>query len=103
MRGVVVFEDGRLAFKRFVYTEDATDSAGDFGGYSTYTFENGETLVAKFAGDWSPAGVKGTYEVVSGSGSFAGATETGIYGTSSFPWEGANLFEGSFTLQLPGT
>ena len=42
--GVAVFEDGRLAFKRFVYTDDATEAEGDISGYSTYAFENGDSL-----------------------------------------------------------
>jgi hypothetical protein len=30
--GVAVFEDGRLAFKRFVYTDDGTEAKGEING-----------------------------------------------------------------------
>jgi hypothetical protein len=101
--GVAVFEDGRLAFKRFVYTEDATEAEGAGHGYSTYTFENGDSFTAKFDFGWGAQGLKGTYDVLSGTGGYAGATGTGTFGTTTFPWEGANLYNGSFTLELPGT
>ena len=99
--GVAVFEDGRLAFKRFVYTDDGTEAEGNIRGYSTYTFENGDSLTAKFKADWGAEGLQGTYEVLSGTGGYAGATGTGTFGTTTFPWEGASLFDGSFTLELP--
>jgi hypothetical protein len=101
--GVAVFEDGRLAFKRFVYTEDGTENEGNAHGYSTYTFENGDSLSAKFDTSWGAQGLQGTYQVLSGTGGYAGATGTGSFGTTTFPWEGANRFDGSFTLELPGT
>ena len=101
--GGAVFEDGRLAFKRFVYTDDGTEAERDINGYSTYTFENGDSLTAKFEAGWNAQGLQGAYEVLSGTGAFAGATGTGTFGTTTFPWEGATLFDGSFTLEVPGT
>lgn len=100
--GVAVFEDGRLAFKRFVYTEDATESEGDVHGYNTYTFENGDSITASFENHWGAEGLQGTYEVLSGTGAYEGATGTGSFGTTTFPWEGANRLDGSFTLNVPG-
>jgi hypothetical protein len=101
--GVAVFEDGRLAFKRFVYTDDGTEAEGEINGYSTYTFENGDSITAKFEAGWNSRGLQGAYEVLSGTGAFAGATGTGTFGTTTFPWEDATLFDGSFTLEVPGT
>lgn len=101
--GVAVFEDGRLAFKRFVYTDDGTEAAGTISGYSTYTFENGDSLTASFVADWGASGLGGTYDVLSGTGAYKGATGTGTFGTTTFPWEGANLLDGTFTLEVPGS
>ncbi len=101
--GVAVFEDGRLALKRFVYTDDGTEAEGDMKGYSTYTFENGDSITASFVGGWDSGGLRGTYTVLSGTGGYAGATGTGSFGTNTFPWEGAARFDGSFTLKLPET
>jgi hypothetical protein len=32
----------------------------------------------------------------------AGVTGTGTFGTTTFPWEGADIFDGSYTLEVPG-
>jgi hypothetical protein len=101
--GVAVFDDGRIAFKRFVYTDDGMEEEGTIHGYSTYEFENGDSLTAKFDGGWSAAGFEGAYEVLSGTGAYDGATGTGTFGTTTFPWEDATLFDGTFTLQVPGS
>jgi hypothetical protein len=101
--GLAVFDDGRIAFKKFVYLDDSSESAGGGSGYSTYTFENGDSLTAKFTYDWSAAGLKGVYDVVSGTGAYAGATGTGAFESVSEPWEGADLHAGSLTIELPGT
>jgi hypothetical protein len=101
--GLAVFDDGRIAFKKFVYLDDSTEVAGGGSGYSTYTFENGDSLTAKFTYDWSPAGLKGVYDVVSGTGAYAGATGTGSFESVSVPWEGATLEAGSLTIEVPGT
>src|SRR5262245_34251106 len=42
--GVAVFEDGRVAYKQYIESSDDTEAGGDFKGYSTYTFENGDSL-----------------------------------------------------------
>ncbi len=57
--GVAVFEDGRIAYKRFVYTEDGTGDAGTSTGYSSYTFENGDALNAKLSVSWGASGFRG--------------------------------------------
>ncbi|MBP7242313.1 hypothetical protein [Amaricoccus sp.] len=100
--GVAVFEDGRIAHKSFVYTENGTEDAGEAVGYSTYTFENGDALTAKFVSTWGADGFKGTYEVLSGAGEFEGATGTGTFGKVDVPWRDMSAYEGSFTLEVPG-
>jgi hypothetical protein len=63
----------RRAAVAFVYLDDSTETVGGGSGYSTYTFENGDSLTAKFTYDWSFAGLKGVYDVVSGTGAYQGA------------------------------
>ena len=99
--GVAVFEDGRIAFKDFVLAEDGTEEAGTTSGYSTYTFQNGDSLTARFTFEWSPAGGVGDYQVLSGTGAFEGATGTGHFEAAEEAWKDADLLEGSFTLDVP--
>lgn len=101
--GVATFEDGRIAYKSFVYSNDGTETAGSFIGYSTYTFENGDAIVARFTGGWSGEGTKGDYEVLSGKGGYSGVTGTGHFESVEAAWEGATLFDGSFTIDVPGS
>ena len=99
--GVAVFEDGRIAYKSFVVTIDSAGETGNYSGYSTYTFENGDALTLSFTGGWGENGEGGDYEVISGTGAFEGATGTGRFDGVDDPWEDAYLSEGSFTLNLP--
>ena len=41
--------------------------------------------------------------MLSGTGAYEGATGTGSFGTTTFPWEDANRYDGAFTLEVPGT
>jgi hypothetical protein len=99
--GVAVFEDGRIAFKDFVIAQDGTEEEGTASGYSTYTFENGDSLTARFTFEWSPTGAAGDYQVLSGTGAFEGATGTGHFEGAQEPWKDAEMLEGSFTLDVP--
>lgn len=98
--GVAVFEDGRIAYKRFVEMGDDTAEAGAFKGYSTYTFEKDGSLTLSYSGGWDGEGFTGAYEVISGTGTFAGATGTGSFKGVDEPWDEATMLEGSFTLTL---
>jgi hypothetical protein len=98
--GVAVFEDGRIAHKRFVHVSDDTADGGSFKGYSTYTFENGDSLILGYTGQWDANGLSGFYQVISGTGEFAGATGTGSFKNVDDPWDVANLLDGSFTITL---
>ena len=103
--GVAVFEDGRIAFKNFVISTDETEEARRASGYSTYTFENGDSLNLKFSYNWTAAeGGKGEYELLSGTGAYKGATGTGHFEDVEEPWgPGTDLLEGSFTLDVPAS
>lgn len=98
--GVATFTDGRIAHKRFVDISDDTASSGSFKGYSTYTFENSDSLTLSYSGGWDGNGARGEYKVLSGTGKFAGATGTGSFTGLDEPWEDANLFDVSLTLTL---
>lgn len=54
--GGAVFEDRRIACKDFVLTMERAGKEGNYTGYSTYTFLNGDSLNLKFDGGWSPKG-----------------------------------------------
>lgn len=101
--GVAVFEDGRLADKQFVVHTDNAGADGSYAGYSTYTFQNGDSLTLSFTGGWGAGGNGGgDYTVVSGTGAYEGATGTGRFDPVKNPWENANLFDGVFNLTVGG-
>jgi hypothetical protein len=102
MNGVAFFKDGRVASKHFVFSFDYNKGSGPFYGYSTYTFEDGSTITARFAGT-QKAGqlVHGEYTVLSGSGVYAGAKGTGTFDGVSHKLAGANLLNGKFAISTP--
>lgn len=96
--GVAVFEDGRLANKEFVLSMDNRGAEGTYTGYSTYTFENEDSLTLSFVGGWNADGDGGDYEVISGTGAYEGATGAGRFDGVENSWENANLFDGTITV-----
>jgi hypothetical protein len=98
--GVAMFEDGRIAHKTFVNIDDDTAEAGSFKGYSTYTFQDGDSLTLSYTGGWDASGMTGHYEVISGTGKFAGATGTGSFTAEDEPWDEAMLLDVSLNLTL---
>ena len=89
--GVAVFDDGRIAHKTFVMMTDSAGAAGEYSGYSTYTFENGDSVTASFTGSWGPETDGGDYKVLSGTGAYDGATGTGRFDGVENPWENTCL------------
>lgn len=100
--GVAVFEDGRVAFKEYVFSMDNRGAEGNYTGYSTYTFENGDQLNLSFSGGWGADGSGGDYVIQSGTGAFEGATGTGRFDAAKEPWENGALWDGSFTITSGG-
>jgi hypothetical protein len=100
--GTAHFEDGRTAFKEYVVINMGAEE-GEMRGYSTYIFAEGDALLLRFSGGWGADGLGGDYEVVSGTGAFEGASGTGRFDSVEADWERALLFEGSFTLEVPGS
>lgn len=98
--GVAVFADGRIAHKSFVDVSDDTTEAGTFKGYSTYTFQNGDSLTLAYTGGWDAKGASGEYQMISGTGAYEGATGTGWFKGAEEPWDEAYLFEGAIKLVL---
>lgn len=101
--GVAVFDDGRIAYKTFVNLIDSAGATGNYSGYSTYTFENGDSLTLSFVGDWGDETPGGDYVVIKGTGAFKGATGTGRFDDrEDQPWDGVYYANGKFTLDIPG-
>ncbi|WP_298831063.1 hypothetical protein [uncultured Piscinibacter sp.] len=102
MAGVAFFKDGRVAAKNFVFNIDYNKGTGPFFGYSTYQFEDGSTITARFAGN-QRAGqpTHGEYTVLSGTGAYAGAKGTGAFDAVPHKLTGANLLNGKFSITTP--
>jgi hypothetical protein len=102
MHGVAFFKDGRVASKEFIFNADFNKGSGPFLGYSTYQFEDGSSITARFAGT-ARAGqlVHGEYTVLSGTGAYAGAKGTGSFDGIAHKLTGANLLNGKFAITTP--
>jgi hypothetical protein len=102
MHGVAFFKDGRVASKDFIYNYDFNKGSGPYFGYSTYQFEDGSTITARFAGT-QRAGqpLHGEYTVLSGTGTYAGAKGSGFFDSVPHKLTGANLFSGKFSITTP--
>lgn len=102
MHGVAFFKDGRVASKDFIFNTDFNKGSGPFFGYSTYQFEDGSTITARFAGTQRTGQpMRGDYTIVSGTGVFAGAKGTGAFDSVPHKLTGANLFSGRFVVTTP--
>lgn len=102
MNGVAFFKDGRVASKNFVFSVDYNKGTGPFFGYSTYQFEDGSFITARFAGT-QRAGqpTHGEYTVLSGTGAYAGAKGAGTFDSVPHKLTGANLLNGKFSITTP--
>ena len=100
--GVAFFKDGRVASKEFIYNQDFNKGSGPFVGYSTYYFQDGSSITARFSGT-QKAGepTHGEYVIVSGTGSYAGVKGTGSFDSVPHKLKGGNLLEGKFKLTTP--
>lgn len=102
MHGVAFFKDGRVASKEFVFNGDFNKGSGPFLGYSTYQFEDGSTITARFAGTAKPGQlIHGEYTILSGTGIYAGAKGTGTFDGLPHKLTGANLLTGKLMVAMP--
>jgi len=95
-----VFEDGRVAYKQYIESSDDTEAGGDFKGYSTYTFQNGDSLTMSYTGGWKGNGYTGEYEVLSGTGAYAGASGSGAFNSVDESWQDASMADVTLKLTL---
>jgi hypothetical protein len=101
MFGVAHFKDGRIAIKDFVHAADLLKGSGPIFGYSTYTFEDGSSITARYIGTVKEGQTKGEYTILSGTGAYANATGTGGFETVKSAFKGAGLFDGRFIVKTP--
>ena len=103
MFGVAFFKDGRTAVKDFVSSADLLKGSGPIYGYSTYTFEDGSSITARYAGSVKEGRTKGEYTILSGTGAYANATGMGSFQSVPTAFKGAGLYDGKFVVKTPGT
>ena len=103
--GVAYFKDGRVAAKDFIHSEDYNQGIGPFFGYSTYMFEDGSSIIARYEGQSKGpnAPFHGEYTVISGTGKYAGAKGKGSFDGVPTKWKDANLLDGRFQITTDAT
>ncbi|QOZ47499.1 hypothetical protein XH89_31430 [Bradyrhizobium sp. CCBAU 53340] len=101
MFGVAVFKDGRIAVKDFVNSSDLLKGSGPMFGYSTYTFDDGSSITARYTGAIKDGKAKGEYTILSGTGMYANATGTGGFESVQSGFKGAFLYDGRFIVKTP--
>jgi hypothetical protein len=101
MFGVAYFKDGRIAIKDFVNSSDLLKGSGPIYGYSTYTFEDGSSIIARYTGAVKDGQSKGEYTILSGTGIYANATGTGGFESVKSAFKGAALLDGRFIVKTP--
>jgi hypothetical protein len=103
MKGAAFFKDGRIAAKDFISVADVNKGTGLNFGYSTYQFEDGSSIMARFEiqmNGGTPG--QGEYKILSGTGKYQGVSGTGrLEGVPTKFGGGANLLNGSFKLTTP--
>ena len=100
--GVAYFKDGRVAVKDFIGAADLLKGNGSFRGYSTYTFEDGASLVLSYVAESKETGLHGDYTVISGTGAYSNATGAGVFDSVPTKWtDGASLFNVKINVKTP--
>ncbi|MEE9320301.1 MAG: hypothetical protein V3U76_07650 [Granulosicoccus sp.] len=98
-----LFADGSVADKQFVVISRAEDegASGSGMGFSIYSFQNGDTLSLKFETTWGSNGLKGIYQVLDGTGSYAGASGDGTITGVESPWETSAIVDIVINVSTP--
>jgi hypothetical protein len=111
--GVVVFENGELAWSKNTFIRDLINGAGTGDAYFTYTFLDGSSITARMKGtlNATPQGVtsgtKWTGDIIHGTGKFQGIKGTFTSLSKRLPLEkgeaeAKSLFQGTLVYTLPG-
>ena len=77
--GVAFFKDGRVAAKDFIVSGELREGSGPIRGYSTYTFDDGSSIMASFVDAFKDGMAHGNYTILSGTGIYGNATGTGSF------------------------
>ncbi|MEE9321464.1 MAG: hypothetical protein V3U76_13520 [Granulosicoccus sp.] len=98
-----IFEDGSVVDKQFILVSRAEGEAasGSGMGFSVYSFENGDTLSMKFETSWDSNGLKGNYQVLDGTGGYAGASGDGTITGGKSPWETSAIVDIVINVSTP--
>ena len=101
--GVATFKDGRIAIKNFVFQFDENkNGTSSTYGYSTYTFDDGSTITARFSDQTGPNQAEhGEYKILSGTGAYAGATGTGSYDSIQSSFKSIGLYAVKLVVMTP--
>lgn len=90
--GVAVFKDGRIGTLDFITVMDKHKSDGTGFGYTTYTFDDG-SITGRFTTTIGPESIHGDYNILSGTGAYAGATGSGTFDSVPNPFTSDRLYK----------
>jgi hypothetical protein len=84
LRGIAIFDDGRVAQHWYAGSFDFIDGSGAFEGYARWAFEDGSRLDSRYVGKAGamPGGgivFEGSHSDVTGTGDYAGVTGQGSF------------------------
>ena len=97
--GLAVFDDGTIAEKQYVFSQNNRETDGNLSGFTFYIFENGDYLLMEFEAAWNENGFSGEYtKIIEGTGRFSGVTGGGTFIGVEGPWYETILTD--FTLNL---
>jgi hypothetical protein len=72
---------------------DLLKGSGPFYGYSTYTFDNGSSITARYTGSAKDGRTS--------TGAYASAAGTGGFESVQSAFKGAGLYDGRFIIKTP--
>jgi hypothetical protein len=98
--GVAVFRDGKIGTKEFIFARDRHKDSGSYYGYSTYTFEDG-SVTARYVGSYDSEHSHCDYTILSGTGTYSGATGTGTCDSVSNPFKDTGLYKVKLKINTP--